>query len=386
MIFIDEPANAIVRAAFVPLQGWYAAATEPRAIEVRVNGAVLRGVSIYERPDVQASHPDLRTCGFSSVIDVAALDGTAAAHIDVTIDGEHRRVDLTLTPDAIRAAEEVERARTGKRQWLETRLRCPVCHHAPLTVSGDGVRCPKCAAVFPQTTRALHLIPPADASQYVVDRTGNISAHGYDGVARGIIDEVRAAGGKVLDCGAGLRAEVDETVVTSEITDYSSTDVIAVNQNLPFPDGTFDAVLSMHVLEHVSDPFESAKELIRVLKPGGRAYCMIPLLAPEHGFPYHFFNMTRSGLRRLFEREAEIEQLFVPPLGHPINALQWILRIYQQFLPEAARQRFRQLTVGEIVDRPLLDWLTDEAATALPDYARWTIAANVATIVRKRAG
>ena len=122
-----------------------------------------------------------------------------------------------------------------------------------------------------------------------------------------------------------------------------------------------------------------------MLKPGGRAYVTVPLLAPEHGFPYHFFNMTRSGLTRLFENEAEIEQLFVPETGHPMNALQWILRIYQQFLPEKTRARFRKLTVAEIVDRPLGEWLADTATTELPEYARWTIAANVGTIVKKRA-
>ena len=259
MIFIDEPADPTVRAAFVTLQGWYTAPEEPRSIDIRLNGVPLPGVSVYTRPDVQASHPNLRTCGFSSVIDVSTLDTGSRPRIDVTIDGEHRRIDLTITPDAVHAAEAIAQTRARKRQWLEPRLRCTVCHHAPLSVSGASVRCDACGAVFPQTTRALHLIPPADASQYAVDKTGNISTHDYDGIARGIIEGVRAAGGKVLDCGAGLRATIDEAVITSEITDYSSTDVIAVNQNLPFPDGTFDAVLSMHVLEHVSDPFASAR-------------------------------------------------------------------------------------------------------------------------------
>jgi SAM-dependent methyltransferase len=41
---------------------------------------------------------------------------------------------------------------------------------------------------------------------------------------------------------------------------------------LPFPDGSFDAVLSLGVLEHVGDPEGSLAEIQRVLRAGGRIY------------------------------------------------------------------------------------------------------------------
>jgi SAM-dependent methyltransferase len=48
------------------------------------------------------------------------------------------------------------------------------------------------------------------------------------------------------------------------------------SENLPWPDDTFDVVLSFQVLEHVRDPQLTISEAIRVLKPGGRLYFDMP--------------------------------------------------------------------------------------------------------------
>lgn len=53
-----------------------------------------------------------------------------------------------------------------------------------------------------------------------------------------------------------------------EIVANVSGDAVA----LPFPDHSFEAVLSCGVLEHVQRPEDSLAELRRVLRPGGRLY------------------------------------------------------------------------------------------------------------------
>ena len=39
-------------------------------------------------------------------------------------------------------------------------------------------------------------------------------------------------------------------------------------RRLPFADESFDTVIFAHVLEHLADPVETLREMVRVLKPG----------------------------------------------------------------------------------------------------------------------
>jgi SAM-dependent methyltransferase len=55
-----------------------------------------------------------------------------------------------------------------------------------------------------------------------------------------------------------------------------------VGEHLPFPDNTFDLVLSHEVLEHVQDDRMAASEIVRVLKPGGR----LTVFVPNRGYPF----------------------------------------------------------------------------------------------------
>jgi SAM-dependent methyltransferase len=52
--------------------------------------------------------------------------------------------------------------------------------------------------------------------------------------------------------------------------------------NLSFPDATFDCVIAMEILEHLSDYRCALKEMRRVLRPGGRLLMTFPWLGKEH--------------------------------------------------------------------------------------------------------
>lgn len=195
--------------------------------------------------------------------------------------------------------------------------------------------------------------------------TDNISSNSYDGQVLELIK--RLPDGLILDAGAGLRDVYFENVVNFEIKDYLTTDVLGVGEHLPFKDASFDAVISIAVLEHVRDPFRCASEIVRVLKPGGRLICAVPFLQPLHGYPHHYYNMTHQGVRALFEDRLTIEKQEISRVMEPIFALSWFVQRYADNLPPAIREKFLSLKMSDIAgkadafdDNPIVLKLSNE--------------------------
>ena len=58
--------------------------------------------------------------------------------------------------------------------------------------------------------------------------------------------------------------------------------VCGVGENLPFPADNFDLLLSHEVLEYLQDDGAAIREMVRVLRPGGR----LVLFCPNRGYPF----------------------------------------------------------------------------------------------------
>src|SRR5258705_919932 len=261
----------------------------------------------------------------------------------------------------------------------------------PVCVRGDHavVQRAKCDALVPLLRLDLpherrgpkwDFLTPGLRREFSIVGTANVSANTYDGNALALIED--AEEGWVLDCGAGRRDTYYPNVVNFEIVDYDSTDVLGVGEALPFKDDAFSAVISVAVLEHVRDPFACAREIIRVLKPGGRLYCSVPFLQPLHAFPHHYFNMTHQGLRSLFERGLVIERQEVIDSMKPIWTLEWLVRAWAEALSPTARKRFLSQRLEEFV-RPPIEHLHEDYVRELSPEKNFELACATVLFAKK---
>ena len=116
-----------------------------------------------------------------------------------------------------------------------------------------------------------------------------------------------ASGSRVLDYGCGVVAyrrffPRDAEYVPADLPgNPHATLPLEPDGTVPAEAGSFDAVMSTQVLEHVTDPALYLAECFRVLRPGGR------LLLTTHGtFVYHpdpddYWRWTCAGLQKIVQ-------------------------------------------------------------------------------------
>ena len=130
---------------------------------------------------------------------------------------------------------------------------------------------------------------------------------------------VDLAGSSMLDVGGGpgyfrtafqaagatyfaLDADVGELAGMGEI---AAGTVIGSGMQLPFADDSLDVVYSSNVLEHVTDPWLMADEMVRVTKPGGVVFISYTVwFGPWGGHetaPWHYLGGRRA--RRRYVRK-----------------------------------------------------------------------------------
>jgi SAM-dependent methyltransferase len=97
-----------------------------------------------------------------------------------------------------------------------------------------------------------------------------------DGCGVGMyVEHLSPFGGKIY----GLEYDFERA---AEAGQRSPGIVNAAGEYLPYPDSSFDLILSHEVLEHVADDRLAVREMVRVLRPGGRAVIFVPNI----GYPF----------------------------------------------------------------------------------------------------
>jgi 2-polyprenyl-3-methyl-5-hydroxy-6-metoxy-1,4-benzoquinol methylase len=71
----------------------------------------------------------------------------------------------------------------------------------------------------------------------------------------------------------GVDVEIENIEICRE---HGLTAIYADVYELPIYSGSFDACLCIDMLEHLEDPTQSVREIVRILKPGGRLVVVVP--------------------------------------------------------------------------------------------------------------
>ncbi len=182
-------------------------------------------------------------------------------------------------------------------------LVCPECR-SPLSKLDSGWGCPRCGMPVHLRAGVPHFLHEQGIP--CLHLSEQTSTHPYSSDVLDILG--RHCAGLVLDFGAGHtpRELLRPHVVYLDAVQYQWTDLVCTRGRLPFRDHTFDAVVSQAVFEHLEDPHQTARELYRILRPGGLIHLDTAFMQPLHGDPWHFFNMTQHGLRQVMAPFEEI--------------------------------------------------------------------------------
>jgi SAM-dependent methyltransferase/uncharacterized protein YbaR (Trm112 family) len=87
--------------------------------------------------------------------------------------------------------------------------------------------------------------------------------------------------------------------------------VCGYSENLPFPDQSFDFVVSSEVLEHTPRPLRMIAEIARVLRGGGKAILSVPMhIVDFQDGRQHRIGPTDSTHRFQFHSLDELQRLF----------------------------------------------------------------------------
>jgi SAM-dependent methyltransferase len=145
---------------------------------------------------------------------------------------------------------------------------------------------------------------------------------------------------------------------------------------LPFPDGSFDAVIAAEILEHLPDDAAAMAEIARVVRPGGTVAITVPAWLPERicwALSAEYHNVP-GGHVRIFTRgelTAKLAAAGLTPVGahhaHGLHSAYWWLKCAVGVHDDAhpAVRAYHRLLVWDIMRKPALTRLSETALNPL---------------------
>ena len=167
-----------------------------------------------------------------------------------------------------------------------------------------------------------------------------------------IISQIKHKYGTLLEIGTGISSMLSDIKSSKKLNfdcfgvDISDTTISTVKkqfdalgikaelkvadaESLPFPDNTFDVIISAHKLEHIKNDNLVIKECSRVLKPGGELIIFVPGrkngIATQEEFSkfghFRYYNKSKfQVIENATSPDLKITKLIYP---HKIHNLIW---------------------------------------------------------------
>jgi SAM-dependent methyltransferase len=186
----------------------------------------------------------------------------------------------------------------------------------------------------------LRRVPPLDSTTYAI--RAPLAAW-----LRREADAERARGRplRVLDVGCGVKPyypwfSFAAEYVGVDVVDNPAADLHGSVEDLPVPDGSFDLILCIQVLEHCADPARAVRELRRAVAPDGRVLASTHGVQVYHPAPDDHWRWTHTGLERLFTENGDWRAVTVRPACGTTSTLGLLLSIYLELLARRARARW----------------------------------------------
>ena len=163
--------------------------------------------------------------------------------------------------------------------------------------------------------------------------------------------------GKVLDLGGDKRSEYaslftgDFSITTVDINPKAQPDIVSdLEQPLPIPDASYNAVLLINVLEHIYNFKQLIEQSVRVLTPKGKVVIVVPYMFPYHPSPGDYHRFSKTALERLIG-DAGCTNIEVKSLGSGVYAAR--ILFLERLLPASIQNLIAPIThaAAEINDQ-----------------------------------
>jgi len=190
---------------------------------------------------------------------------------------------------------------------------------------------------------------------FVFGQNGNVGLRNHADREKWLVKVLGGipAGSRILDAGAGeLRYKRlcthlnymsqdfaqydgvgDGIGLQTSTWDQTKLDIISDIVHIPAPDGSFDAVMCIEVLEHVPRPVDALQELARLLRPRGDLIITAPFSSLTHFAPYFYQTGYSKYFFEYWMRECGLEILEIQTNG---NYFEWLAQEMHR-LPSVAR-------------------------------------------------